>query len=118
MMKRGMKGRLIVLLLAVISSILVTLLSCSSKQPKAQLIDGKLRACPGTRNYVSSENAETSARISPLTFQGPPEAAWKRLKETIGDLGGTIQKVQKGYLWASFTSRIYGETAANPWKDS
>ncbi len=91
----------------IIPGLLLTLLSCSAKPPKTGLIDGQLRACPGTPNCVSSEDPDVSARVAPLTFQGPPETAWKNLKETLRDLGGNIREEQGDYLWATFTSRIF-----------
>jgi uncharacterized protein (DUF1499 family) len=63
-------------------------------------------ACPA-RRCVSSEDPNISARVAPLTFQGPPETAWKLLKETILELGGSIREEQGDYLRATFTSRIF-----------
>ncbi|OPY14199.1 MAG: hypothetical protein A4E66_00453 [Syntrophus sp. PtaB.Bin001] len=100
---------IIALLLAVafICILLLTLLSCSAKSPKTGLIDGRLRACPGTPNCVSSEDPNISVRVAPLIFQKSPETAWKLLKETIIDLGGSIREDQGDYLRATFTSRIF-----------
>ena len=103
-----MKRTLFLLTAVVLIPILLSVLtSCGSKPPKVQLVEGRLRACPDTPNCVSSESTESSARIAPLNFQGPSEIAWKILKETVRELGGTIQKEQKDYLWATFTSRIF-----------
>jgi uncharacterized protein (DUF1499 family) len=71
------------------------------------LVDGKLRACPDSPNCVSSESDSASSRIEPLTFQGRPEKAWSDLKETVRELGGKIQEEHEGYLWATFTSRVF-----------
>jgi uncharacterized protein (DUF1499 family) len=97
----------IVIILFVISTVLLAVLSCASNPPKVQLIDGRLRPCPNSPNCVSSESDSTSSRIEPVTFQGRPEKAWGDLKETIRDMGGKIQEEQDGYLWATFTSRLF-----------
>lgn len=91
----------------VISAVLLSVLSCASNPPKAQLVDGRLRACPKSPNCVSSESDSASSRIEPLTFQGSPEKAWGDLKETIRELGGKIQEEHDGYLWATFTTRLF-----------
>lgn len=97
----------IVIVLFVISAGLLTILSCASNPPKEQLVDGKLRACPSSPNCVSSESDNPSSRIEPLTFKGPPERAWGDLKETIRKMGGKIQEEHDGYLWATFTTRLF-----------
>jgi len=91
----------------VISGMLLTIFSCASNPPKEQLVEGKLRPCPSSPNCVSSENDRPSSRVEPLTFEGSPEKAWGDLKETIGEMGGKIQEEHDGYLWATFTSRVF-----------
>ncbi len=91
----------------VISAVLSIVLSCASNPPKVQLVDGKLRACPKSPNCVSSESDSASSRVEPLTFQGPPEKAWGDLEETIQEMGGKIQEEHDGYLWATFTTRLF-----------
>jgi uncharacterized protein (DUF1499 family) len=106
--KRAMNSIIsLVIVLFVISAVLLTVLSCASNPPKEQLLDGKLRACPKSPNCVSSEGDTPSSRVDPLTFKGPPEKAWGDLKETIRELGGKIQEEHDGYLWATFTSRVF-----------
>lgn len=97
----------IVIVLFVISGVLLTVLSCASNPPKVQLVDGRLRACPNSPNCVSSESDSASSRVEPLTFQGPAEKAWSDLKETIREMGGKIEEEHDGYLWATFTSRVF-----------
>ena len=92
---------------AVFPCILLTLLSCTSKPPKARLVDGRLRACPGRPNCVSSESEAASFRVEPLAFQGPAETAWAGLKKTLQDMGGTIREERNGYLRATFASRVF-----------
>jgi uncharacterized protein (DUF1499 family) len=97
----------ILIALFVILAVLLTVLSCASNPPKEQLLDGKLRACPKSGNCVSSDGDKPSSRVDPLTFKGPPEKAWADLKETIREMGGKIQEEHDGYLWATFTSRVF-----------
>ena len=85
----------------------LTILSCASNPPKMQWVDGKLRPCPDSPNCVSSESDRPSSRIEPLAFQGQPEKAWSDLKETLREMGGKIQEEQDGFLWATFTSRVF-----------
>ncbi len=97
---------LLIALFIILASFL-TILSCASNPPKAQLVDGRLRTCPDSPNCVSSESDRASSRVEPLTFQGPPGKAWNDLKETIREMGGRIQEDRDGYLWATFTSRVF-----------
>ena len=106
--RKGMNSIIcIVIGLFVILAVLLTVLSCASNPPKVQLVDGRLRACPKSPNCVSSEADSTSSRVEPLTFQGRSEKAWGDLKETIRDMGGKIQEEHDGYLWATFTSKLF-----------
>jgi uncharacterized protein (DUF1499 family) len=91
----------------VISAVLLTVLSCASNPPKMQLVDGRLRPCLKSPNCVSSESDSPSSRVEPLTFKGPPEKAWGDLKETIREMGGKIQEEHDGYLWTTFTTRLF-----------
>jgi len=89
------------------SGVLLTILSCASDPPKVQWVGGKLRACPSSPNCVSSESDSSSSRVEPLTFQGSPEKAWGDLKVTLREMGGKIEEERDGYLWATFTSRVF-----------
>ena len=91
----------------VISGVLLTIISCASSPPKVELVAGKLRPCPSSPNCVSSESDRPSSRVEPLTFKGSPEKVWGDLKETVGEMGGKIQEEHDGYLWATFTSRVF-----------
>ena len=93
--------------LFIISAVLLSVFSCASNPRKVQLIDGKLRPCPSSPNCVSSEGDRPSSRVEPLTFKGSPERVWDNLKETIREMGGKIQEEHDGYLWATFTSRVF-----------
>ncbi len=82
-------------------------LSATAPVPPAGLVDGRLRPCPPTPNCVSSESSAPEARIEPLHFQGPPELAWADLRRTLTVMGGTVVREQDGFLWVTFTSRIF-----------
>ena len=97
----------ILITLFVILVVLLIVLSCASNPPNVQLVDGRLRACPNSPNCVSSESDSASSRIEPLSFQGLAEKAWSNLKETIQEMGGKIQEEHDGYLWATFTTRLF-----------
>jgi uncharacterized protein (DUF1499 family) len=97
----------LLIVLFLILAVLLAVLSCASNKPKVQLVDGRLRACPNSPNCVSSESDTTSSRVEPLTFQGPPEKAWSDLKETIREMGGRIEEEHDGYLWITFTTRLF-----------
>ena len=95
------------IVLVTIPVVFLTILSCASKPPKTDLVDGKLRPCPSSPNCVSSESESVSSRVVPMTFQGQPEQAWNELKETLREMGGKIQEEHDGYLRATFTSRLF-----------
>ncbi len=93
--------------LVIVCCLLIFMASCTGKAPENQLVNGKLRPCPEKPNCVSSEEDSGAAQIAPLTFKGPPETAWKMLKETIRDMGGEVQQEENVYLRAIFTSRLF-----------
>ncbi len=47
------------------------------------------------------------SRVEPLAFTGDPQSAWKKAREAVLDIGGNIEKETDGYLWATFTSRLF-----------
>ncbi|MEI6692412.1 MAG: DUF1499 domain-containing protein [Chlorobium sp.] len=75
---------------------------------KPQLVNGKLRPCPGTPNCVSSENNNPLFHVAPITFNTTPESAWVTLKQIIIEQGGTIQDEGKEYIWSTFTVSLFG----------
>jgi uncharacterized protein (DUF1499 family) len=101
----GLISTIVVLFL--ILAVLFTVLSCTSSAPKVQLVNGRLRACPSSPNCVSSESDSASSRVEPLTFKVPPEKAWSDLKKTIREMEGKIQEEHDGYLWTTFTTRLF-----------
>jgi uncharacterized protein (DUF1499 family) len=79
----------------------------SRRARETGLLNGKLRACPGTPNCVVSEDSGKDSYVEPLTFSGEPGAAWEHAKEALTGLGGRIEKDTGDYLWATFRSRIW-----------
>lgn len=93
--------------LVLVPCLLATMIACTGKPLETRPADGSLRPCPDRPNCVSSEDAGRASAIQPLTFQGPPPAAWQRLKEVIREMGGEIREEQTLYLRAAFTSRVF-----------
>jgi len=79
--------------------------------PDVGLVDGKLKACPGSPNCVCSESyAETDAahQISSVKLSGINiEAPWKLLRQAVIDQGGQIIREDDVYLHAEFTSSVF-----------
>lgn len=81
-------------------------LSLTSREPGALgMRDGRLRPCPDTPNCVVSEGERPS--IAPLTFTGDAADSWQAARSAVEALGGTVRTDDGGYLWATFTSRIF-----------
>jgi uncharacterized protein (DUF1499 family) len=82
-------------------------MSCSStvKQPHG-ITNGQLASCPDSPNCVSSEVTSGAASIAPLPFSCTPEEAWLCLRSSIEAIGGSIEKDENNYLWATFRTKI------------
>ena len=73
--------------------------------------DGKLMACPGSPNCVSSQAPSTDAEhsIAPLSYDSSPAEAIARLKSIVEGMERTeIIKETDNYLYAEFTSKLMG----------
>ena len=94
--------------LSVLSFFALFLVSCAASESfEGQLFDGKLRPCPESPNCISSEKEGIEHFVEPLTFQGDVEMASKRIKKALLSMGGLIRIEQEGYIWATFTSRVF-----------
>lgn len=82
-------------------------LSRTAPLPDVKLVEGRLRPCPETPNCVSSETDAAAWRIAPLQFAGSPQVAWTDLRAAIEAAGGRIVEERPGFLWATFSSRIF-----------
>jgi len=66
--------------------------------------NGKLAACPGTPNCVSSQSDDTKFKVKPLA-----SATIAQIKSAIeGIEGSTIVEEKEDYLYAEFTSKLMG----------
>ena len=89
--------------------LLVLLGYVSRHQSPIGLIEGQLMNCPERPVCVSSQqDQDHPSWVKPLRFSGPAGQAWERAQNCVQAIGGDIHKVQDGYLWATFRSRIFG----------
>jgi len=82
-------------------------LTMTSKAPESTLVNGILRACPGTPNCVSSEAIENAEKIPAFDYSGTAKQAWKSLRLAIEQSGGKVEVSEDAYLRATYTSRIF-----------
>ncbi|MFC1888615.1 DUF1499 domain-containing protein [Thermodesulfobacteriota bacterium] len=96
------------LLISMLNVLAMLTVSCASqgKWP-AGLTEGKLAPCPDRPNCVSSEDDAEPSRIEPLTFTGKPEVAWGCLKRAVQSMGGTIEREDNDYIWATFKTKLF-----------
>ena len=74
-------------------------------ESRPQLVDGRLRPCPGTPNCVCSEEGS----VEPIAFRGMlADAALQRLRQIIDEMGGVVQGEEGDYLWSTFTVPVFG----------
>jgi len=66
--------------------------------------DGKLAACPGTPNCVSSQSDDPQSKIDAL-----PGVAIAEIKKVVNAMAGTtIVEEKDNYLYAEFKSKLMG----------
>ena len=94
-------------LLALVSVLFLLAKTSQAAEFKSGLIEGKLRACPGSPNCVNSE----SSMIDPIKLPNTePKLAWSLLQQIITEQGGKIQSNSADYLSATFTTPVFGFT--------
>jgi uncharacterized protein (DUF1499 family) len=73
------------------------------------LLAGKLSKCPDKPNCICTEFVADARHFAdPMVFsQGTHAEVLARLKTTIREMGGSIQKEDSNYLAATFTSSIF-----------
>lgn len=102
-----MKAILVILVgFLLLACVLLTALSCAARPPKAGLLAGRLRPCPGKPNCICSEDRQAEAWVEPLTFQGPPTRAWEQLQAVLQDMKGTIQRQDDQYICTTFSTKV------------
>ncbi len=82
----------------------------AGKRPKNLGVkDGKLAACPGKPNCVSSQAGSARQRVMPLRLSGEPGASMKRLKDVVNNMAGTTL-IDEGndYLYFECASKLLG----------
>jgi uncharacterized protein (DUF1499 family) len=89
--------------------LVLLVLAVISRRPVAVgLAGGHLRPCPEKPNCVNSQEKGNGASIRPLAFDGESTAAWRIARRMIEDMGGTVRTDEGHYLWATFSSRVFG----------
>lgn len=90
---------------AVLVAVLVALSFMSREPGTLGIEEGGLRPCPDSPNCVVSEGRLPNTE--PLLFDGEAASAWEVAKRSVETIGGTIRREEDGYLWATFTSRVF-----------
>ena len=97
----------------------ILLVACAGERPAnlgAQ--DGRLAACPGSPNCVSSRAADERHRIAPLAFTGDPDTAFIRLKQILARRkDATVIEERAGYLRVELRTTFFvddGEFLLDP----
>ena len=71
--------------------------------------DGRLAACPGRPNCVSSQASDAAHAVAPFVYAGDAAAAMARLASLIeGQEGATITARRAEYLHAEYRSKLMG----------
>lgn len=81
--------------------------------PSVQISDGAslsapltLVACPSSPNCVGSRETGRSA-VPMFEISGDLDSAQEVLEKAVEEDGGTVQLSVRGYVWATYTSRIF-----------
>jgi uncharacterized protein (DUF1499 family) len=101
---------IIIAALVLLAIVALFILGFMSKSGEATgLVEGRLTRCPDTPNCVCSEYVEDAVHlIEPLVIStGDAAQILLRLKDTVGEMGGSIQAEKADYFAATFTSSIF-----------
>jgi len=73
------------------------------------LVEGKLSKCPDKPNCVCSEfEADVGHYVEPIVIAaGTASEALSKMKNSVREMGGSIQVENDNYLAATFTSSIF-----------
>ncbi|MDH3328314.1 MAG: DUF1499 domain-containing protein [Desulfobulbaceae bacterium] len=77
------------------------------QQTETGLVSGRLRKCPDTPNCITSEDRNHPSFAEPVFLNTPPEVVWKKVDQTVRDMGGTIVMKSETYLHAIFVSPLF-----------
>jgi uncharacterized protein (DUF1499 family) len=88
---------------------LLGIMGCAGERPNnLGARDGLLAVCPASPNCVSSQADDGKHRIAPLAFSGDPDAAFARLRMTLGRRGDTsIIEEKQGYLRVELRTTLF-----------
>ncbi|MCB1607964.1 MAG: DUF1499 domain-containing protein [Xanthomonadales bacterium] len=75
--------------------------------PELGLVDGKLRACPGTPNCVSSQTDDPGKQVRPMAYVGNREQTETALRRASMRLGLVAQTQEGDYWHLKATSQIF-----------
>jgi len=92
-------------LLLLIGMALFGLARLSFHRANVGLVDGRLRGCPQSPNCYNTEAHPGTANNFAAQSR---EKAWLGLQQIVSAQGGKIMSVDDAYLWATFTSRLFG----------
>jgi uncharacterized protein (DUF1499 family) len=87
-----------------------SLFSFSGTRPDTLgLKDGKLAACPGTPNCVSSQATDAEHKVDAIAYFAPTAEVMEKLKSVVTNME-RAEVVESGssYLYAEFTSGLMG----------
>ena len=87
----------------------LALLSALSRRPaNLGVSNGRLAACPNSPNCVSTEAGSADHRMSPISFSGPDDEAFARIKTIVRSLPRTTIVAESGnYLHVEFASAVF-----------
>lgn len=90
---------LLVVVLAVVGLFATRSYLSRSSPPTLDLVQGKLRPCPGTPNCVSSEGASGDQAIAALPYRGDRAASERALVAALDSLPRTTIQRRQGDYW-------------------
>lgn len=73
----------------------------------SEVAQGRLAPCDSLLNCANTMQV-SSLGVSPVAYQGNADQAWTTMRETLTAMGGTIEKQNSNYLWATFRSPVFG----------
>lgn len=96
-------------LLAAAPAVVLGMLSAFARRPEGLgPIDGRLADCPASPNCVATQSGGLNQRMTPLGFQGSPQAAMERLRSIVAGMPrAKIVSASDNYLHAEFTSALF-----------
>ena len=86
------------------------LFSCSGTKPaNLGVRDGRLTACPGSPNCVSSDAPDSAHAVAPFQLTSSPQEGWRALRIVIDELPRTnIIRSTDDYLHVECSSAVFG----------